>query len=204
MRFLITILLIWNTPAAAKTVKNIYLSKLVYKQVPFSRLYEQDGALVKDVDFRSVNFVKKQIQKKLSIKLSDRKEAHITIITPPEFDGRFNPGKHGLHDVFTSKEINDHYSKVIKQSKFRVECIGVQKKSSEKKLVFFLIVKSNHLLNIRKHLAKEYYKRAKRKGIKAYFNPLKWDPHITIGFVNNDIHGVDKKTCSEDFKLLTR
>jgi hypothetical protein len=66
--------------------KTFYLSRDVYKKMPFSTQYSESGALIKNVDYPSVNALIPQLNEHFNLKLEDRKEAHITVVTPPEFN----------------------------------------------------------------------------------------------------------------------
>lgn len=175
---------------------DIFLSSRVYHKMPYTDIFKNDGALVYNVDYHSVQKLIPQLEKIYSIKLENRGEAHITLITPPNFSGKFNPGGYGLHNVFTTNEIHNMFSNSIQDVDFEIICIG-SRESENGNLVFYLVVDAPELFQMRKYLQSEYERRARAKNIPHYFNYLDFYPHITIGFVGDDVHGVSKgpETC---------
>jgi 2'-5' RNA ligase len=182
---------------------NIYLSSKIYQPMPYTDIFIDQGALVKNINYEAVKALIPQLEKIYSVKLEDRGEAHITLITPPNFSGILNPGKHGLHDVFSANEIHSMFSSYIQDVEFNVVCIG-SLQNDKGNLVFYLVVDSPELFDMRKSLQASYEKKAKAKKIPHYFNYLDFYPHITIGFVGDDIHGVSKgsETCINNHKLI--
>lgn len=176
----------------------VWVSQDIHRKMPFSSKYSEDGALIYNVDFKATQEIKKQIEKTYGVTLEDRKEAHITVITPPEAKGTFNPNGVGINQFISTPEIQKTYSPFIQNMKFKIVCVG--KLQKDDKLVFFLVVESKGLLNIRTHIQKELEKRAAVFNIKTYFKATDYTPHVTIGFIIDDIHGIPKDftTCAED------
>lgn len=179
--------------------KTLTLSKDVFKRVPFSTLYSEDGALIRNVDYFSVNALIPQLNSLYKLNLEDRREAHITVITPPDF-------KSGLTKLFTVNEMLNRYSASIQGMPFHVVCVGSRTSSDRKKQVFYLVVKSNKLSNIRFDLAKEAKLRAAALNIPLVFKPENFYPHITIGYVNDDVFEFSKEpeSCLKDVKLVIK
>ena len=196
------VIFLFLLPFSALAQHIVHLSPRVYDEKAYTDMYKSVGALVKEVDFAAVNEVKRQLEKIYDIKLEDRGEAHITIITPPEFDGSTDPQGHGLHDAFTSDEIHKKYGEWSVFSFFDIVCVG-ERKSSDGRRVFYLVVDSLDLDALRGNLQKDYEKKMKDQGRPAVFKADRYWSHITIGFVGGDIHGVSKgdETCVDDLKI---
>ena len=69
---------------------------------------------------------------------------------------------------------------------------------------FYLVVSSPGLFDLRQNLLSIYQNRASPLTLRTDFNPQNFWPHITIGFVKNDIHEVNKgsKTCLPGTHLI--
>lgn len=142
-----------------------------------------------DLDFAPYKKKREELEKKLSINLKNRGEAHITLITPPEYDQ--------LKKHLSDEEIHQAAQKFLKtKPQFEILCTGTGSKvlHNQNEKTFFLVVKSEELLRFRQELTKN-------KNIPtSEFNPQVFYPHITLGFTERDLHiddGVikDKSAC---------
>ncbi len=125
-------------------------------------------SLFKNLD----QFLKGSLNKKQA-----RSEAHITIITPPEYDNV-------LKEHISIQEINEiARSHSIQQSKFTPVCIG--RGEFKKAKTYYLVVRSMALLKIRRKIF-ELFK--SRGGKTSQFDPNLFYPHITIGYTDGDLH----------------
>ncbi len=198
---LLTLTFIMTQPASAK----LKLSKEIFRTVPFSSQYSEDGALIRSVDFKSVNALIPKLEKKYKTllnrrKLEDRNEAHITVITPPEAKTGFIPNNIGIDQVITTTEMITKYKSTLQQTEFYIVCLGMQK-NAQGNIVFYLVVESEDILNIRNEIANIVIKSGRTD---ILFEPAKgYYPHITIGYIGGDVHGVSKgpETCVEDIKM---
>lgn len=179
--------------------KVLTLSREVFKKVPFSSQYSEDGALIRNVNYPAVNDLIPQLNKLYQLNLEDRREAHITVVTPPEFQS-------SLKKVFTTNEIVSRYQFGIQATPFEIVCVGSRKSSTGLNQVFYLVVKSNELNDLRVDLAKEANRRAKQQGVPLVFKPEVFWPHITIGYVGGDVFEFSKgsESCLPDVKLVIR
>lgn len=191
------------TLTSQTAMARILISKDIYRKVPFSSQYSEDGALIRSVDFRSVNEMIPKLENKFKKELSgreleDRNEAHITIITPPEGKTGFFPGSIGIDKVIPTNKLISKYKNILQDITFDIECVGMQK-NSKGNIVFYLVVKSKQILDIRKEISNivSVDPTIPFKPVDNYF------PHITIGFVGGDVHGVSKgaETCVSDVTL---
>lgn len=184
----------------------VKLSQKIYRDVPYSSQYSEDGALIRSVDFISVNALipKLEIKYKELLngkKLEDRNEAHITIITPPEGKTGFFPNSIGIDQVLSTDDMIAKYKNIIQKTKFDVTCIGMLRNPAGN-VVFYLIVESTDIFNIRNEIAKMVNDSGRTD---IPFAPIiNYYPHITIGYIGGDVHGVSKgpETCIEDIQLF--
>lgn len=183
---------------------DIILSKDVFNSAPFSSEFMEDGALIRNINYKSVKALVKQVEAVRGIKLIDRGEAHITVITPPEAQGWFHPSRKGINFLISYKELHLKYAKIIQQTKFSVVCIGEAIEGD--KHVFFLVVDSPALREIRSEIATELEARSKFSGLMTHFDPNLYDPHITIGYIGGDVFSKPKDltSCSKDLKLVIK
>ncbi len=168
--------------------KNVLLSKDIFRKVPFSSQYSEDGSLIRSIDFRSVNDLIPQLEEQFKVelkgnKLEDRNESHITIITPPEGKTDFFPGSIGIDKVLPTAEMINMYKGNIQNTSFEIECVGMQKNATN--TVFYLVVKeAEDILDIRE----EIYEIVQDEDPTIPFYPTNdYYPHITIGFVGGDV-----------------
>jgi hypothetical protein len=131
--------------------------------------------------------------------LKSRGEAHITVITPVEYDKVLK--KH-----ITISEI-DHIALAmnIQSSAFEVVCLGRGKARVSQKVeeTFYVVLNSTDLLAIRQKIQDLYVKKG---GDAKDFLVQHYYPHITLGFTSKDLHegdGVIKNTQSCYAKLTS-
>lgn len=130
--------------------------------------------------------------------LKNRGEAHITLITPPEYKV--------LTEYLTPEQIHSYANEFTKsEPPFKITCLGRSEKnlSTGFNQVYYLVVQSDSFLNFRKELA------LKAKVPTTRFDPNLFYPHITLGFTERDLHledGIikDFKSCPEDLKMLLK
>jgi 2'-5' RNA ligase len=191
LTFVLAAALIWMPISNAQ---NIYLSREVYKKVPFSSQFSEDGAIIRNVDYRSVNALVAQLNEIYNIELKDRGEAHITVITPPEF-------KSSISKVFSIDELLNRYRGSLQDTSFDVVCVGSRRSQDEQKVVFYLVVKSPELFELRKNLANEGNARS---ALPLSFDPKAFWPHITIGYINGDVFEFTKgvESCVPGLNLV--
>ncbi len=125
-----------------------------------------------------------QIQKTEGIVLINRREAHITVVTPVEYD---NVLKKHLH-ISEIHKIAENAK--IQAAAFTPICIGKGEKMLHDKLekTYFVVVESPALLNLREQIKEAYVKNG---GKPQDFVPEKFFPHITLGFTVRDLYYED-------------
>jgi len=106
--------------------------------------------------------------------LKNRGEAHITVITPPEFAL--------LTTKITPEVIHSEWNKWTARS-FKELCFGegqVLDQNSQILKTYFIVVDSSDLVKFRTYLKDKY--------TVDTFNAELFFPHITIGFTEHDLH----------------
>ena len=204
MKVLIISFLILSSFAQAATQK-FYISEQVYKnsKLPFQS-HQGAGAfgsyLVMDVNYKPVEDVYKQLLAAIKgVPLTNRGEAHITVITPVEYNEI-------LKSKLSMQEVDDIAKKnKIQNAKFDVVCVGKGSHEVEAKVedTYFVVVRSPDLLKIREEIQKLFIEKG---GPKDYFKPQYFYPHITLGFTLRDLHvddGVikDESSCVYDLEI---
>ena len=128
----------------------------------------------------------------LSTKLINRGEAHITVLTPPEFK---------IVTANTSPETIHQEWQEWKTKNFKKVCLGEGQINEKKKFLktYYIVVESSELLAFRSYLKTKY--------AVTNFNAEVFYPHITLGFTEKDLHfeqGVikDQKSCPAKLQHL--
>lgn len=149
-----------------------------------------DTALAMNIQYAPVKKVRENLSRYLQYPLryftgwKKAGEAHITVITPPEY--RFILEKFIKIEKIEEIALKNH----IQQSEFKVLCLGrgqarIQNKEEE---AYFLIVQSENLLKIRQQIYQEFVKNGGRRDA---WDPIHFYPHITIGYSLRDLHEAD-------------
>ena len=185
--------------AFALTDININISKL--EKPSLARFSTHKNALAMNIPYSEILKARSLIESSISKKLSFYKgwvmtgEAHVTVITPPEFDE--------LKKYVNMAQINQiARENYIQKSDLQVLGIGSAKKDNSE--TFFIIVNSENLRKIRYKIYELYKEKSLNKG---GFDPYWYFPHITIGFTQKDLHESDgvikslKKTMDKRFRL---
>jgi len=155
--------------------------------------------LVMNVPFGPIENIHGQIKRALRLRtLKKRKEAHITVITPPEFSRVL--GKH-----ISMRDINGIARQHrIQDALFKIQCLGLGTKllGSNLEQTFFLVITSPELLNLRRAIRDKFVAKGGRP---SDFCPEHFFPHITVGFTKRDLHesdGVLKDKRSKDKRFV--
>jgi 2'-5' RNA ligase len=139
-----------------------------------------------------------QIQKAEGIALTNRGEAHMTVITPVEYDKVLK--KHlNIAEIHKIAEATK-----IQELPFTPVCIGKGQKELKGKLekVYFVVVESPALIELRGQIEEAYIKKG---GKPQEFVPERFFPHVTLGYSARDLHYEDgvlknNKSCLYQFQ----
>ncbi len=130
--------------------------------------------------FEKMRISLEQAQKRT---LLNRGEAHITVITPPEFKK--------MQKKISMKEIHRIAEKMnMEQTPYTPVCIGksVLHNSGNNMETYYVVVDAENLFNIRKAVHELFIKKG---GNDSDFSPEKFYPHVTLGFTHRDLHFED-------------
>lgn len=124
-----------------------------------------------------------RLEKELQITLKNRGEAHITVISPPEF--KKMQKKLSMKEIYSLAE-----KRGLLQTPYQLICIGkgTASERGETLSTYFAVVQAENLFSIRKAIQDLYIKRG---GDKGDFNPEQFYPHVTLGFTHRDLHFED-------------
>jgi 2'-5' RNA ligase len=196
-------------------ISNIALSQTKEVKISTDIYFNQDepfltheNALAMNIKPGPIKSLRSQIESSLGIKLDYFKgwnaegEAHVTVITPPEFEI--------LKSKLTMRELNaiaERYD--IQLSRLMILGLGRARTKVEGKeeSAHFLIVDSYDLRTIRQMI---FYEFTRRGGERSAFDPSWFFPHITIGYTKRDLHESDgviknlKFALDNSFKLIIR
>jgi 2'-5' RNA ligase len=176
------------------------LSSEVYKtsHIPFLSHQgpgEWDSYLTLELDYAPVKELFLEVQASQDRVLKTRNEAHITVITPPEFFRK-------LSSHLSMNEIDQLAKSMhIQDSFFTVECLG--RATLGTKATYYVIVSSPELVKIRRAIKKLFVDKG---GDPQLFDPKDFYPHITLGYTDQDLHkddGITKnlETCISDIDI---
>ncbi len=157
MRIIFLYLIIGQTFAISNNFESINVKKTIklkllqdiYRPVPFISHDNPSKAygtyLSRNISFEPISKVRKYIELQRNLKLKHRGEAHITVITPPEYNlmKQWNPR-------INIKSINHLVKPLVQHMNFNILGIGSLKgtnTNSKESEVFFLVIKSSYLIN---------------------------------------------------------
>lgn len=156
--------------------------------------------LAMKVSYPPVMDIYQRLQLTERIRLKTRGEAHITLVTPPEY---FDI----LRAHISMAEIENLLgAKAIQKSSFTPLCIGRGQitKGRKRLSTYYMVVQSEELLKLRRRIHQFFVERG---GDPTAFVPEKYYPHITLGFTKRDLHlsdGVKKDQASCIIDLLVK
>lgn len=160
-----------------------------------------DSYLTMEVQFKPAAELFTQLLIDQRKQLSNRGEAHITVITPIEYFNILKPQGILISEI---DEIAKKY--LIQRSNFEVICIGrgtaiVDGKSEE---TYYIVVNSKELRSLRFKIQELFISKGGRP---ADFKADNYFPHITLGFTKRDLHESDgviknSNSCWSDIKLF--
>jgi 2'-5' RNA ligase len=128
-----------------------------------------------NLNLAPIERLRSEISRDRGLNLQGYAEAHLTLITPPEIARDFPPG---------SIEIlqNAAFTRGIQDLTFRV--LGLGRAASGARQTFFLVVESPAIRAFRERLFGDF-------SIARVTPAYRYDPHITVGFTDQDLHSQD-------------
>ncbi len=152
------------------------------------------------VPFAPVEALRRLVDAHLGRALVHRGEAHITVLTPPEYAdiAPYVTIEH-IHALAAAANIQD----IV----FEVACLGRGDASLEGRVesTYFVVVESSGLRALRRQIFDAYVAGG---GPPSRFDPEAWNPHITLGFTRRDLHASDgvhkgENACWADLEAHT-
>lgn len=158
--------------------------------------------LALNLDFKPYNELRTALEKRIDTHLQHRGEAHITVITPIEFD-----------QVLSRKISIDKIQSIaikanLQKAQWSLVCVGQGQAqvNGKKESTYFVVVESLDLIEIRKKIHSAFIQAG---GNPKNFDPQLYFPHVTLGFTARDLHyedGVLKNTqaCIHPLKVIQK
>lgn len=152
--------------------------------IPHTEEAPMKAYLAMNLPYPPYKALAEKVEKEEGVKLTTRGEAHITVVTPIEYDKVLK--KHisiaEIHKIAEAAKIQD--------TEFTPVCIGRGQKELNGKLekTYFVVVESPALIELRGRIEEAYVKNG---GKAQNFVPEKFLPHITLGFTSRDLHQED-------------
>jgi len=178
--------------------KELAISRRVLEvhREPFCR---HDDYLALAVPYDPVRKLHRRLEKLTGLQLINRGEAHVTVITPSEYEV--------LKEIIAMEEIEEiALREKIQEADLELICVGegrIEVEGGEKR-TYFIVVKSEKLRRIRECIEEVFRARGGRE---EAFVAANYYPHITIGFTDEDLHfeqGVIKDNRSCRYPLRVR
>jgi hypothetical protein len=151
------------------------------------------------IPFAPIDKFRQKLEAHIEAKLQHRGEAHVTILTPPEWSILSQILK--MEDV-EKLALKEHLMK----KKFKVKCLKkvtatIQGRSEDS---WFVALDSPGLKDFRQEVWRLYVARG---GSGDDFKWQRWAPHITVGFTARDLHDEDqinkeKVGCAVNINLI--
>lgn len=143
-----------------------------------------DSYVAMDVPYAPVKAIWEKLEKSLGHPLKNRGEAHITVITPPEYYD-------GLRSALSIDEIDQIVTaRKIQSARYKVICTGRGEAqiNGKQEATYYLVLSSPDLVSIRTSIYRRFVAKG---GNPKLFNPQAFFPHITVGFTLRDLHESD-------------
>lgn len=156
--------------------------------------------LAMDLPFPPFETLRRNLAAILGKNLKTRHEAHITVVTPPEYESALKPliSMDEIEQIALKAHLQT--SQVFPRGVGRGFAVieGVQAET------YFVLVESRNLLEIREQISSLYLARG---GDPTLFQPTHFFPHVTLGFTIRDLHesdGVIKDASSRLGEVVLR
>ena len=151
--------------------------------VPISFL-ENKSHLALNVHYPPVQKIREQLDTRFLEPLKNRGEAHITVITPPEYEK--------LKAYLTIEKINAlAVQHNIQQMSFKPICLGRGRLQIDgrEESTYFVVAESEDLLKLRVQIKEAFVTAGGRP---QDFDEKLFFPHITVGFTKRDLYAEDE------------
>ncbi|UOF01970.1 2'-5' RNA ligase family protein [Bdellovibrio reynosensis] len=194
MHNFVSVLIIVFLTACTHKPPSLSLRKIAYSPSEITtqtfHAGKEKSYLSLDLAYAPFEKIRKDLEAQDQLQLQHRGEAHITVITPPEFKI--------LQKKVSMKEIETLAAEMgLQKSAPQLLCVGKSSLQISGKMesTYYVVVESERLYQIRKAVGLLYHK----KGGKEIFDAENYHPHVTLGFTKRDLHiedGVKKNASS--------
>ncbi len=182
------------------TIQSTKISGAGESFVPHTGQKKFESYLALNLNYAPFASLYEDLQKSYG-RLKNRAEAHVTVVTPPEYD-------EVLSAFLTMNEINDLASKFeIQKAHLNALCIGRGETllNDKTESVYFVVLDSKDLLKLRHQIFNAFVAKG---GLPSHFDPENFYPHITLGFSLRDLHESDgvkkgRNACFSKLKSLS-
>lgn len=139
--------------------------------------------LALNLPFTEFEKIRKNIEAKQGLTLQHRGEAHITVITPPEYKKLSK--KVSMQEITALADEMD-----LLHSPYKLLCVGKASITEQEKAkaTYYVVVQSDRLFQIRKAVEMLFVKKG---GAAGDFSSDVYYPHVTLGFTDRDLHYED-------------
>lgn len=185
-----------RTPNAESTASNpkIFKAPVTKEIAPFLAHTEEkpmQAYLSMNLPYAPYQAMLAQLEKAEGVTLKSRGDAHITVVTPVEYDKVLK--KHlsiaAIHKIAEEAK--------LQEIPWTPVCIGKAQKeiAGKKETTYFVVVESPELIDLRGKIEEAYIKNG---GKAQTFVPERISAHITLGFTNRDLHAEDRVSKRRD------
>jgi hypothetical protein len=143
--------------------------------------------------------LRKEVEREEGVNLKNRGEAHITVVTPPEYKK--------MQNRISMQEINQIAKNLqMEEAPIKLICIGKGQKLEGPQLesTYYVVIQADRLFEVRRKIAQTYQMKG---GLAAEFDPEYYFPHVTLGFTLRDLHledGIIKNEHSCVYKIKSQ
>jgi 2'-5' RNA ligase len=160
--------------------------------IPHTEHQPMQSYLAMNLPYSHYEALRSVVEKTEQISLKNRGEAHITVISPVEYDNTLKAhlSIEEIHSLAVRANIQD--------TPYQEVCLGRGQKILQGKpeKTYYVVVKSPGLLKLRQMIKEAFVAHG---GHEQDFHPETFYPHVTLGFTARDLHfeeGVVKNEAS--------
>lgn len=141
-----------------------------------------DTYLALNLPYPPVRKLLQDVETQFGVSLKNRGEAHITVVTPIEYQT--------LASCLDIEAINRMVAEEIQHVPFEILCLGRATATlpSGPESAYFLVVEAPGLRQVRRTIVEALVEAG---GDPAVFDPEGYFPHVTVGFSARDLHERD-------------
>lgn len=196
MKWFLLLLVSASSFAAPFTLSQAAFDNRTVPFIPHIGSAAMSNYLAMNLRYAPFDALRQEVEQRLGFKLKQRGEAHITTISPVEYDK-------ALRTKISISDINILSARRrIQTTAFTVVCVGRGKALIEGKeaYTYFAVVHSPGLLSLREDVAQVFERRG---GSHMAFSPRHFYPHVTLGYTDRDLHDTDgvikdRRSCWEN------